>query len=74
MHALRAVLPPVSARALGDTDNIRRLELHIELGKVELERTLLVTRRAPRVLARAGALGAKPAQRRVRSCDYSTRL
>ena len=59
VHALRAVLPPVSAKALGDTDRIRRVELHIQLGKVELGRTLLVTRRAPRVLSRAGALDAK---------------
>ncbi len=56
VHALRAELPPIPTSALGKGDGVRRLELEIRLGKVEIKRTLLVTARAPRVLARAQAL------------------
>lgn len=59
VHALRAALPPIATAALGKDDGIHRLHLEIRVGKVEIERTLLVTRRAPRALARAEALADK---------------
>ncbi len=58
VHALAASLPPIPTSALGDTDAIEDLRLNIEIGQVQLERTLLVSRRAPRLLARARRLSA----------------
>lgn len=59
VHPLAAVLPRIASSALGDGDAVRRLQLHIQIGELDLHRTLLVTRRAPRVVGRADALRAR---------------